>query len=167
MDYVSFYLLESSDDHDRLLRDIWKYKRQVIESSHNIIQRVFPLNVESQHDRKAPILSDQDIETFKNNKDIQANIIKSLSWFLWSLGLKLSEDGTVVKESDFWLIKRSWLRLRNHNFLRITRVLTFLCLVGMEDQAMSFYNCLVEIYKESKFAIGETTMQYWKDAIKL
>ena len=121
----------------------------------------------SQHDRKAPILTEHDIDVFRTNKDIQANVVKSLSWFLWFLGLKLCEDKSVERNTDFWLIKRNWLRLRNHNFLRITRVLQFLCLIGMEDYAFGLYCCLVEIYKESRFAIGETTMQYWKDAVKL
>lgn len=59
-----------------------------------------------------------------------------------------------------------WLRLGNHNFLRITRILRSLTLLGCEQHAAAFFHSLEQIYVDNADTIGETTMRYWREALR-
>jgi len=61
-----------------------------------------------------------------------------------------------------------WLSPGNHNYLRITRILRSLTLLGLEAEAKAFLDCLAEIYKSELHkpvpAISDDTMLYWRGA---
>lgn len=58
---------------------------------------------------------------------------------------------------------------KNHNHLRITRILRCLSLLGLEREATAFFNCLSEIYEDEQDkpmpAISDEAMQYWREAV--
>jgi hypothetical protein len=60
-----------------------------------------------------------------------------------------------------------WVTPHNHNFLRITRILKFLRILGWDGWADSFWyyieNTLL-VSPEYSAIIGEETIKYWKEA---
>jgi len=59
---------------------------------------------------------------------------------------------------------KNWLRPQNHNFLRLTRILKSLTLLGHGDRAWELLECLVGIDEKVRGVIGETTLAYWREA---
>jgi hypothetical protein len=53
----------------------------------------------------------------------------------------------------------------NHNFLRISRMLRSLSLLGLGSYARAFLECLETIYVENPTTVGTTTIGYWRRAI--
>jgi hypothetical protein len=51
-----------------------------------------------------------------------------------------------------------------HNYLRITRILTSVRLLGLEEYAEAFYEALGNVYKEYASRIGPETWGYWTNA---
>jgi len=58
-----------------------------------------------------------------------------------------------------------WSRM-NHNWMRITRILRSLSLLGLPGQAQAFYQQLKSLHDSGKFPIIADTLRYWMDAIK-
>ncbi|HEY9611993.1 opioid growth factor receptor-related protein [Allocoleopsis sp.] len=84
-------------------------------------------------------------------------------------GLQLSKPGNgqiAVTQSDEYRERISvWLNRFNHNYLRITRILTSLSLLGLEDDAKAFFNGLDQIYLEEGDPIGSEPYLFWKKAV--
>ena len=58
-----------------------------------------------------------------------------------------------------------WLRPHNHNFLRITRILRSLSLLGCEPQAAALFAWLRHLYDLNPTLIGSQTFGYWQKAV--
>jgi hypothetical protein len=54
----------------------------------------------------------------------------------------------------------------NHNWLRITRVLRSLWLLGMKKEALAFFERLETFYASRRFPIGNDTFEFWKKAVR-
>ena len=52
----------------------------------------------------------------------------------------------------------------NHNWLRITRVLTSLRLLGLEADGQAFFACLQDLVKNGQAKVSNDTMAYWHNA---
>ncbi len=72
----------------------------------------------------------------------------------------------VTRSEDYSNRKQEWVCPFDHNYLRITRILKYLVIFGLEDEAQAFYECLRQIYRESSDYIGGETSQYWMDTVK-
>jgi hypothetical protein len=59
---------------------------------------------------------------------------------------------------------RNWLTPHNHNFLRITRILTCLRELGLEGWSQAFFRGLEGIHGEWPNVIGAESMRYWREA---
>lgn len=86
-------------------------------------------------------------------------------------GLKLesqpSQEIKIIKGENYQQRKTNWIDWRDHNYLRLTRILTSLRLLGLENEAKALFKCLDEIYQEEKDKIGSETYSYWKNAVGL
>jgi hypothetical protein len=54
----------------------------------------------------------------------------------------------------------------NHNWLRITRILRSLCLLGLPAEAQALYACLADWYQQWRFPIPADTFRYWTEAVQ-
>jgi len=86
-------------------------------------------------------------------------------------GLEIEDQSglRVVPGVDFQEKSRNWLSPGNHNYLRITRILKSLRLLGLEQEAHVFFECLERIYENqsgSYLMIPEGTFRYWQLAIE-
>jgi hypothetical protein len=164
----AFYDLSAPDNQGRFLYEIWRWDFEDLETVHNYIQWLFPLNRPSQFNQNAPILTETEIREFNNSGDLKKNLLKSTELLLRFYGFEIQhEDGIkIIKAIHFHSRSKYWITRNNHNFLRITRILRSLKMLGLTDYCLAFYRVLEEVYSEPNFKsiIGEKTFQFWKHA---
>jgi hypothetical protein len=78
---------------------------------------------------------------------------------------KIDTTGIEITKSDNYPERKiNWIEEGNHNYLRLTRILTSLRLLGLEDYAQALFKCLNQIYLEEGKNIGSRTYAYWESA---
>lgn len=159
---VAFYQGTANDSEGRSLADYWSFSDGQMESRHDFIQWMFPLEEPSQFNPDAPILTRADREAFQGDPALRANLLKSFDRFLGFLGLTREGD-RVVPAPDFEA-KRWRLNEPNHNWLRITRVLASLRLLGLTNESRSFHQGLEGLIADGRARITADTRAYWKNA---
>lgn len=168
---VPFYVGEQPDVKGRMIQEIWAWDFEELECVHDYIQWLFPLPERSSFNTDAPIVDDQVIQAFHTNTDLQQNLLKSLSLMLRFYGLQGGEDKdgrfVVTKSEEYLARKQEWICIMDHNYLRITRILKCLMVLGLKSHAQAFYQCLEQIYREESRHIGGGTFQYWTNAVKM
>src|SRR5688572_27198177 len=165
---VAFYRGNGRDHRGRLLSHVHQYSFESLERHHDYIQWLFPLQEPSAANPAAPLLTSEDIAAFAAGESLRTALLRSFRLMLEFYSLELVEDGdtVTVKQGDFFdEYSRIWLTPGNHNFLRISRILRSLSLLGLQQYAVAFLECLEGIYAEEQKTIGETTMSYWRRAL--
>lgn len=144
-----------------------------IENSHTCIQWLFPLFEESMATPNSPILSDDEIETFRKaeNHHLRRKLVVAADRMCAFYGLEIVIEKSggvdshirIIKAQD-WMHKSSnWLTPRNHNFKRLTRMARSLSLLGLDALSVALQDCLLVIAKESS-AVNSVTETFWKEA---
>ncbi len=159
---IDFYRGTGSDTRGRSLEQIWSYSDKEMEYHHDFIQWLFPLREPSQYNPHAPVLCDEDIQIFRANDLLRQNLKHSFERFLSFLGLARMASG-IGPGPDFER-KSGVFTSPNHNWLRITRVLTSLRLLGLEADSQSFFDCLQNLVKNGQALVSNETMAYWRNA---
>jgi hypothetical protein len=160
---IQFYLGEVPDSEGRTIHDILNFSLHDLEVIHDYIQWLFPLRERSRFNPKAPLLSDQDIRAFRASDVLKGTLRKAFSKMLDFYGFELHEK-QVVRSAN-WDQRKGWLTPCNHNFLRITRILSSLRLLGLDECAQSLYSALEETHREHAGRIGSDTWQFWTNAV--
>ena len=166
---VAFYRGDGRDHRGRSLSDIHEFDFHELESNHDYIQWLFPLPEPSGANESAPLLSKEDIAAFVSDASLRKALLQSLELMLQFYGVDLvgrGENVEVVKALSFDDRRLQWLTGGNHNFLRISRILRTLSLLGLGSHALAFLKCLEGIYAENARTIGDTTVGYWRRAVK-
>lgn len=156
------FLLCEGKIFGKFLPDIWEYSDYQLEYKHDYIQLMFPIDTVSFANRKAPTVTKEDILSHKEDiPRIQENMRKSLVTMLAFYGLKFDEGGSkITVDDDFEEREKVWIRPRNHNYLRITRILKSLHLFGLTEEAKAFLFTLVEL--SAKYpSMRESCAEYW------
>ena len=167
---VSFYLNKSSTPEGYTLEEIWGWGHENLEYTHTYIQWLFPLREKSNFNLSAPTIDDNAIREFSTNQQLHENLIKSFRIMLNFYGFTLDDKGGKVvinKAPDFEEKKTYWLNPYNHNFLRITRILTSLTLLGCKEYAAALLLCLNGLRDKYHHDISENTFNYWNNAVKI
>lgn len=165
-----FYRGEGRDHRGRSLSDIHEFDFGELEFTHDYIQWLFPLPEPSGANASAPLLSNDDIDRFSSDGLLRKGLLQSFELMLRFFGLEFggaSDAGppSVRKARNFDERHQIWLQAGNHNFLRVSRILRSLTLLGCSGYASAFLACLEGIYAENPKAIGSTTMAYWRRAV--
>jgi hypothetical protein len=159
---IDFYRGTGRDAQGRTLADIWAYSDDELESVHDFIQWLFPLREPSRFNPDAPLLTDSDIAEFRSSPALRENLLRSLEVFLAFVGLEY-KDGSVTKAPDFDIKGEVW-QYPNHNWLRITRVLTSTRLLGLEPMSRAFFAFLKGMRDGGRSGIRADTFHYWEQA---
>jgi hypothetical protein len=164
---VGFYQGTNTDSEGRLLPEILAWNFDQLEFVHDYIQWLFPLRERSMFNPDAPVLDDRQRDAFRKNEELQAAVLLSFRLMLSFYGFDLEEGDPprVVQSANFPDRSANWLTSGNHNFLRITRILKSLRLMGLEQYAKAFFAALEGIYQTSAMTIGAGSFQYWKQAV--
>jgi hypothetical protein len=165
---LRFHRLEGPDARGRTLSEIWTWDASRLEGVHDYIQWLFPLAEPSAFNPDAPLLTEATIEAFRSDASLRDRLLRSLTLMLEFYGLALASgnDGElrIGRGPAFASTSRGWLQAGDHNHLRLTRILTSLRLLGLEDHARALYECLVTIARDHPSAISATTLAYWRRA---
>src|SRR5262245_12275877 len=161
---LDFYRGAAPDVEGRLLSDIWAWGDEELEDVHDFIQWLFPLPEPSQFNADAPLLTPDDIEAFHADPALRANLRRSFGRILTFLGLERKESGEVVEGPNFAARAPDVWARPNHNWLRITRILRSLSLLGLRPEAEALYARLASFRGERRFPIREDTFRYWTAA---
>jgi hypothetical protein len=71
----------------------------------------------------------------------------------------------VTRTATFEERARVWLTPGNHNFLRLTRIMKSLSILGAANVARAILAGLEEIAAANPATVGETTLEYWQGAV--
>lgn len=165
---VAFYRGDGRDHRGRLLSHVHQYDFDSLERHHDYIQWLFPLPEPSGANPSAPLLTEQDIEIFHREELLRAALLRSFQLMLQFYGFELETQRDSIeirRAAAFDDRRRVWLTFGNHNFLRISRILRSLSLLGHRNIAAAFLKCLDDVYAEEARTIGTTTMEYWQRAV--
>jgi len=165
---VSFYRGEQPDNEGRMIDQIWNWNPCRLESVHDYIQWLFPLQQPSQFNSHAPTLSAADIQAFQESDGLKGRLKRSLFIMLDFYGLQCQENGMeiLIKPGEnFGDRQINWLHSGNHNHLRLTRILTSLNLLGMKHYAKALLQCLTQLRQQYPEKISDRTYQFWQQAI--
>lgn len=146
MDIIAFLSSDDEDFKGRRLSDIWSMSDQEIETTHDFIQIVFPLDEPSKSSFHGFYLGSEDIEAAKSNAAVREALIKSSEWFLGFLSRSLV-----------------WRSGYNHNQLRITRVIKCLRLLTTDKQANDWRSKVFQLV-EDRSSLSQTCLRYWEEA---
>ena len=163
---VDFYRGQATDAERRYLEDIWTWDDEQLEFVHDYIQWLFPLPDASAFNPDAPILTDDDIAAFAADPKLRANLAKSFERILRFFGLTVDPTGAVVEADNFASRIADVWEAPNHNWLRITRILRSLTLLGLAPSALAFFVKLREYRQLGRFPITSDTFLYWKNAVR-
>jgi hypothetical protein len=162
---IDFYRSSGTDHRGRSLRQLQGQNPTELEEGHDYIQWLFPLPEPSSASEHAPVLSEADIEGFLHSTELQEALLDSLRAMLRFYGFTLLDTAatpTIGISAIFPDRARVWLRPHNHNFLRLTRILRSLSLLGQRSQARALFVCLEAIHTEHRQAIGDEALAYWR-----
>jgi hypothetical protein len=158
MSQIQDYYLHTVHKH-------WMLNYPELERTHNFIQLMFPLQEKSQYHPEMPTLTQADI-TFFGMTAIRQRLYISSVVMLGFYGFEYYK-GAIHRAGNFDARAGEWCTPKNHNFLRITRMLKSMTLLGLEYEAMMFFSTLSLIYSGfGKTTIGNETYHYWMEAIQ-
>jgi hypothetical protein len=163
---ITFYGGKGTDDRGRRIDEIWRFSHEELESVHDYIQWLFPLAERSVFNPGAPLLDDDTIAHFRDDATLRKNLERSLRVMLDFYGLAIAGH-EILRVPTFGARSRNWLTPHNHNFLRLTRILKSLSLLGLLDRATQLLACLEEIARLRAGVISDETLRYWREAVTL
>lgn len=149
---LAFFRGAGCDHRGRTLDEILAWDDQALEFTHDYIQWLFPLPEPSAFNPWAPVLTESDIEAFRNSPELQNQLRRA-----------------AARMKAFYGFDRDrlpWLTPGNHNFLRLTRILACLRLLGLEDEAAEWFARLSDLYSKHSGIIGPETWRYWQAAAR-
>jgi hypothetical protein len=164
MSLLAFYRGTGRDHDGRRIADIWAFSRDQLESIHDFIQWLFPLEVPSPVNPEAPTLDAETIAEFRKSPELQANLRKSLAMMLDFYGLE-ERAGQIAPAAAFAERSANWLSPNNHNHLRLTRIMHCLWLCGLEGKAQALLECLLRIAQQHPNAVTSRTLSFWRGAV--
>ena len=164
---IAFYR-GGHDDRGRTLDQILEADDTWLEGTHDYIQWVFPLPERSSFNPRAPLLTARDIEAFGQDTQLQRRLAAMAGRMLEFYGLAVDRaaDTPVVTHGPHFSERADeWIVPGDHNFLRLSRILRSLALLGHQPLASAILAALEAIAQgEAKRAIGATTLNYWRQA---
>lgn len=159
---IPFYRGEGKNVDGRTLEHILNKEDAWLEKEHKYIQWLFPLFEPTRNNESAPLLTQELLSEMKSDRMIKMNVLRAFDRMLAFYGLKREEEAIVRAEN--FRERRVWFTGENkHNFLRITRILNFMSLMGFEGEVLALRGQLRAIYDENPRHIPKKTARdYWE-----
>ena len=147
-----FYSFEGTDHRSRSWKEILAWNDDALEDEHDFIQWLFPLTEPSGVNPHAPLLSPDEMRQFHRSAQVQARVGNAFRRMLSFYGLQMKEAGgeiQISKAGNYPTRSQNWITPSNHNFLRVTRILKSLRLLGLPKHADAFFVCLEQIFLDA------------------
>lgn len=169
---LAFFGCAGTDHRGRTLSQILQKSDRWLEETHDYIQWLFPLDVESQFNPHAPLITDDVCAAFTNpasadRRTLQQNFGLAIRRMLAFYGYSFSPGFADVSPTSEWTDKaENWLTDGNHNFMRMTRMLRSMTLLGRRELAHSFHKCLVAAARVHPTIITGRVLGFWEAAVE-
>ena len=165
---LDFYSEARPDSKGRQLSDILAWSNTQLERQHDYIQWLFPLAVPSNVVPDAPLVDAEVAAAFRTDPLLRENLLRALHRMLGFYGMHCDDDDP----SEIWIDlspelanrERVWLTFGNHNYLRLSRILRCLTILGRGSYAIALLDCLERIYREHGGVIGQAALAHWRSA---
>ncbi len=160
---INYYLGSGTDDKGRTLTDVLNFTDSELESVHDYIQWLFPTFEMSAYHPEAPIFTADSAMAFVETGLIMDNARFAFDRIMQFYGMAYldSTNKETVVRYDF---SNNWVTRGNHNFLRLTRILKFLNIVGMSNEADALFAALCGVYAAQPVVVGRRTLKFWIEA---
>jgi hypothetical protein len=164
---LAFLRGDGPDGRGRRITAIWAMSDAELETTHDFIQWLFPLDTPSAAVPGSPVLAPEEIAVLRGDRAIRANLRRSLDRMLGFYGLVWdSERRAIHLAPHFGGRAIVWLSRGNHNLRRLTRILRSLVLAGERDAAAALFTRLAALYRGPyRAAIGAETFAHWQAAL--
>jgi hypothetical protein len=151
---------------DFCFQDILWWTDGTLERKHDYIQWFFPLDTSSGCNLNAPVLTPYEILQFRRVKSLRKQQLIAFRRMLKFYGLRYL-FGVVFRASNFDKRASVWIdpyANLNHNYLRLTRIITSLTLLGNGKQAKALVKFLLKIHVREEVTFPEETLVFWRAA---
>ncbi len=128
------------------IQSIPNWSDSSLEHIHDYIQWVFPLDIPSEYNPNAPILTVEDVCILRSHPEFHGRVRGIYGRMILFLSTQ-----------DCWYSN-------NHNMLRITRMIKSLRLMGFEHLSEDLRDFLAEMAEVH--SIDKSVLIYWTDAMK-
>jgi hypothetical protein len=169
---TDFYMGQLNHPSGASIDAIWHWDNGQLEYDHTYIQWLFPLPEVSAAVPHSPILMTKDIERFNDSRELTERLLRSFQLMLGFYGFRLTsvpdslDQPKIVQTEAFAERARNWLTTGNHNYLRITRILRSMTLLGLAKEAREFFAVLQRVYQKNAGTIGPIAHEYWRNAVR-
>lgn len=154
---LAFFGDEGRTTSGYTLEQVLEWPDEDWELQHDFVQWLFPTDEPSHFNADAPVLDALSIARFRADPLLRHRLRRAFDRWLSFCGITLSEGGLAFDRPNPLV----WTR-QNHNWLRITRILRSLNLLGLTDEARAFFALLTTIQAR----IDPTTWGYWERAAR-
>ena len=141
------FLIGGVDHAGRTHAFICDQSDEWIESTHDFIQWLFPIENERSRGASIPDLTDEEVEMIKESEEAQKSMLLSAS-----------------RMRRFWSKNQHWVTEHDHNHLRITRCIKSLRLLVGDEEAQKMKIWLSSVLGPNAKLISSTSLNYWKNA---
>lgn len=155
------FMLFGAIPHGYDFKVVLAFNRAEFDTHHDFIQWLFPNKVASPINPSAPRLTDAHREFYRTIPELRSAVDEAISKFYDFLGFREGLDG-FERTDDFEKGFRYWVSESDHNHRRISRLLTFLCEIGIRDRAKLLLAYL-EVELESQGLLDIEAVNYWQD----
>jgi len=144
---VCDFLEGGFDYKNRTVPEIIAQDDDWLESTHDYIQWLFPLDVASGSNKFSPVLLIDEILLIAESKKAQQSLQKSID-----------------RMKAFYMMNDHWIKAYDHNHLRITRIIKSLRLLTTGKKADEFKDWLFYRLGEQQVLISEKSKHFWQQA---
>jgi hypothetical protein len=144
---TAFHCEDGRDHAGRSHAGILAFDDHAMHSVHDFIQWLFPLPEPSNAFIGAPVMSDDDLAVMRASELCQRRL-----------------EAAHARMAAFLVHNPVWLRLHDHNHLRITRMIRSTRLISGDGEADRFRGFILEHVDRRKAHINPTTLHFWAHA---
>lgn len=136
------------DSQGRRHAGILNFSDEDLEESHDYIQWLFPLREKSMAVPDSPVLeSEETIQSLRSDTNVREHMVQAFD-----------------RMKRFYGDNDHWLEQGDHNHLRITRILKSASLLGLRNEALDFYDFILQRV-ESAQPVTKESLAYWQNSI--
>ena len=163
---VPFYRGLEANNRGVTLNQILGWDDERLEQQHDYIQWLFPLRTPSGPNPTAAVLDEATINTFRTDPALQNQVLASFRRMLTFYGLQMDNTTRqITRAPNFNARAAVWLTPGNHNFLRITRMIQSLHLLGLPDHSRAFFAIMQNIAQNEGAGIVGNSLGFWQGAL--
>lgn len=145
---VDFLEGRASDIEGRTIDEILNAPDSWIERNHSFIQWIFPTVTVSRFNHNAPILTPEDRVLIQKSPGAEANLKRALE-----------------RMKRFYATNTHWFGHRNHNHLRISRILECVTLVLGRTTAEEFLDHIQACFDRTGATPPEKALKAWQSKL--